>query len=151
MLKRQCSRRYVGIVAACMVLIGGSIMAGLFFLAVGVQILSNHNPWKLIQPIRVLSAEERSKFLQFKRFLDFYSKAIFFSSQSLQMLFHQFSGKIVATDLVWENKKWTISFIINPAFIAQIPDIKKWIDQHLKNSKLRESESNIHQYTLQFE
>jgi hypothetical protein len=126
-------------------------MAGLFFLALGVQTFFNHNPWKLIQPIRVLSTQERSKYLQFKRFLAFYSKSALFSSQSLEMLFQQFSGKIVATDLVWESKKWTISFIVNPAFIAQIPDIKEWIGQHLKNSKLSESESNIHQYTLQFE
>lgn len=150
-LKRQYSRRYVGVIAACLAISSASIMAGLFFLVLGVQTFFNHNPWKLIQPIRVLSTQERSKFLQFKKFLTFYSKSALFSSQSLKMLFQQFPGKIVATDLVWESQKWTISFIVNPAFITQIPDIKEWIGRHLKNSKLSESESNIHQYTLQFE
>lgn len=150
MLKRQHSRRYMRIIIACLVLSGGSIMGGLFFLALGTQIFLNHNPWKLRQPVQVLPMAQRSKLLQFKKFLNFYPKSPLFSSQSLQMLFQQFPGKIVATDLIWE-KKWTMSFIVNPAFITQIPNIKEWIGQHLKNSHLSESESTIHQYTLQFE
>lgn len=151
MIKQQHSRRYVAMVAGSLALSGGSIMAGLFFLILGVQTFFNHNPWKLIQPVRVLAAEERAQLLQFRSFLTFYPKSMLFSSQFLKMLFQQFPGKIVATDLVWENRRWTISFIVNPAFVSQIPDIKEWISHHLKNSKLNESESAIHQYILKFD
>lgn len=150
MLKQKNSRRYVVMTAGSLAFSGGCIMAGLFFLILSIQTFFNHNPWKLIQPVRMLAAEERAQLLQFKSFLTFYPRSILFSPQSLKTLFQKFSGKIVATDLVWENKRWDISFIVNPAFIAQIPDIKEWIGHHLKNSKLSESESAIHQYTLRF-
>lgn len=150
MHKQNQTRRYQAIIAGLVMVIGGSSSAGFFFLWLGVQTFLNHNPWKLVQTVKALPAAERDKLLKFKEFMKFQSRSPSFSAVCLKKLFQQFPGKIVATDMVWQKGEWTIAFIINPAFVAQIPEIKEWMTQNLKNSKLMESESAIHQYTLQF-
>ena len=150
MRKQHQARRYGLMIVGLIVLIGSSVIASLLFLWLSIQTVLDHSPWRLVSPVKLLPAAERTQLIQFKEFLKFQSRSAPFSDDSLKKLFQQFSGKIVATDMVWQKGEWTIAFIVNPAFIAQIPEIKEWIAQNLKNSKLLESESAIHQYTLQF-
>lgn len=150
MRKQHRARRYGLRVIGLMVLIGSSVIAALFFLWLSVQTVFDYNPWRLVNAVKRLPAIERTQLVQFKEFLKFQLRSAPFSADSLKNLFQQFPGKIVATDMVWQKGEWTIAFIVNPASIAHIPEMKEWITQNLKNSKLLESESAIHQYTLQF-
>lgn len=149
--KQRQNKRYIAAILGLLSLIGGSIIAGFCFLWLGVQAFISHNPWDLQHSVKSLTTEEREKLLHFKSFLAFQSRYPAFSLSALQSLFQKFAGKIVATDLVWQQGKWTIAFVINPAFAAEKPQIHQWCTQNLISSKLTESETTAHQYTLQFE
>lgn len=149
--KQHMSKSYVATVLGLWSLIAGGIVIGFCFLWLSAQAFINHNPWDLKTLTKSLTTTEREKLLQFKNFLAFQSRYPAFSLSALQSLFKKFAGKIVATDLVWQQGKWTIAFVINPAFAAEIPQIHKWCTENLKSSKLVESETTAHQYTLQFE
>lgn len=69
----------------------------------------------------------------------------------LKHLFQQFAGKIVGTDLMWQEGKWTVSFILDPVFGVEAEKLRQWVAHHLYNSQLFESETTPHHYTLHFE
>lgn len=149
--KQRKSRTYMVLVSGLLSLIGGGMIVGSCLLLLSVQAFVNHNPYNLSSPAESLEEVERKKLLQFKSFLLFQSRYPAFSFFGLQGLFRKFAGKIVATDMVWQEGKWTIAFVIDPACAAELPQINKWCEENLKASKLIESETTAHQYTLQFE
>ncbi|WP_032113816.1 hypothetical protein [Candidatus Paracaedibacter symbiosus] len=148
--KQRQSRRYIATVGSLLAGIATSVTVSLYFLWMAGTIVIDYNPWTSLNPSQSLMVEEREKLLQFKDFLTFQSRNKAFSAAAIQNLFHQFPGKIVATDMVWQQGEWTVAFVVSPYFLAEIPTIREWIENHLQDSKLRESESTPHQYILQF-
>lgn len=149
--KQRQSNPYLTMILGLLSLVCGSVIAGFCFLWLSVQAFINHNPWDLKTPTETLTPGEREKLLQFKNFLSFQTKYPALSLSPLQSLFKKFAGKIVATDLVWQQGKWTIAFVVNPEFVAEMPQIYQWCTENLNSGKMIESETTAHQYTLQFE
>lgn len=148
--KQYESKFYTRLVSGLLCLMGGGLIAGLYFLWLGYQAFVDHNPWNLDHSIQSLEEGERKKLLQFKDYLAFQSKYPAFSLVDLAGLFHRFAGKIVATDIAWQEGKWTMAFVINPAFAAEFPQVSQWCTENLQASQLIESESTAHQYILRF-
>jgi hypothetical protein len=149
--KQRKSQSYMLLFSGLVSLMAGGMIAGIFFLFLSIQTFVEYNPYTLNTPSKILKDGDYKKLLQFKNFLLFHTRSPRFSLLGVEELFQKFSGKIVATDMIWQEGKWTITFVLNPHYPLKPFHIANWCAQNLEKSNLTRSENTPLHYILQFE